>query len=234
MLTNGLSSAQSMPARGFRAEEFEPRDLDEHLSRAPVRKLEVKEHIFTEGDRRTHIYRVEKGAISLYKIMPDGRRQILGFAYPGDLIGLGSCEEYKFNAQATKPTELKSLRWTVIQNSARHDPELALKLYEAISLELAAAHDLLLSTGQRSALERVAVFLLAMSRRGGRNGREGAIVNLPMTRADIGDFLGLTIETVSRTFTKLRQLGIIGLARSASVHLLDIGALQELAEGERT
>lgn len=231
MLTNALSPAQSMPARGFRAEEFEPHGLDEHWSGAPVRRLEAKEHIFTEGDQRTHIYRVEKGAISLYKIMPDGRRQILGFAYPGDLIGLGACEEYKFNAQATKLTELKGLRWAAIQNSARHDPELALKLYEAISLELAAAHDLLLSTGQRSALERVAAFLLAMSRRGG--GRDRVVVNLPMTRADIGDFLGLTIETVSRTFTKLRQLGIIGLAQSASVHVLDIGALQELAEGGR-
>jgi CRP/FNR family transcriptional regulator, anaerobic regulatory protein len=206
--------------------------LEEQFSRAPVRAITAKEHAFTEGDPRTHLFRVESGAVCLYKVMPDGRRQVLGFAYPGDLIGFGARAEYPFNAQATQPTQLRSLSWGTVESTARNNAALGLKLYEAISNELAAAHDLLLTTGQRSALERVAAFLLAMSRRVVRNGQDGTIIDLPMTRADIGDFLGLTIETVSRTFTKLRQQGIIDLAQSVRVQLLDIGALEALAGGD--
>ncbi len=205
--------------------------LEDHFSRAPARAIGAKEHVFAEGDRRTHLFRVESGAVCLYKVMPDGRRQVLSFAYPGDLIGFGAQAEYPFNAQATKPTQLRSLSWSTVQNTARQDAALGLKLYEAISNELAAAHDLLLTTGQRSAVERVAAFLLAMSRRGVRNGQDGTVIDLPMTRADIGDFLGLTIETVSRTFTKLRQQGIIDLAQSVRVKLVDIEALEAYAEG---
>jgi CRP/FNR family transcriptional regulator len=86
-------------------------------------------------------------------------------------------------------------------------------------------------TGQRSAMERVAGFLLAFSRRNKRNGQDPASFELPMTRTDIGDFLGLTIETVSRTFTKLKLMHLIELAHSNHVKLLDIDALAELADG---
>jgi CRP/FNR family transcriptional regulator len=234
MLSEVLSTRYQVarPIAGAKAWSPSPqRTLEEQFSRAPVRAICAKEHAFAEGDSRTHLFRVESGAICLYKVMSDGRRQVLGFAYPGDLVGFGSHDSYQFNAQATKPTQLRLLSWNAVQHTARLDPALSLKLYEAISNELAAAHDLLLTTGQRSAAERLAAFLLAMSRRAEHNGQDPAVVDLPMTRADIGDFLGLTIETVSRTFTKLRQQRIIDLAQSAHVQLLDIEALEELAEG---
>jgi CRP/FNR family transcriptional regulator, anaerobic regulatory protein len=234
MLSSALSTSQPTPRHvavtsGWRSPQA--LTLDEQFARSPVRSLDAKEHVFAEGDTRTHLFRVESGAICLYKVMSDGRRQVLGFAYPGDLIGFGSLPEYKFNAQATKRAQLRLLSWSTVQQTARHDAALSLKLYEAISNELAAAHDLLLTTGQRSAAERVAAFLLAMSRRAKRSGQDANVIDLPMTRADIGDFLGLTIETVSRTFTKLRQQRIIDLAQSARVLLVDIVALEELAEG---
>jgi CRP/FNR family transcriptional regulator len=235
MQSQALSSTYSPVrpvAQARRPGALAPRTLQEHFSLAPIRAIAAKEHAFTEGDPRLHLYRVEAGAICLYKVMPDGRRQVLGFAYPGDLIGLGACDLHHCNAQATKPSQLRSIPWSAVQRVARHDPALGLRLYEAISLELAAAHDLLLTTGQRSAVERVATFLLAMARRSQRNGQDATVIDLPMTRADIGDFLGLTIETVSRTFTKLRQLKIIDLAQSARVRILDCGALRGLAEGD--
>jgi CRP/FNR family transcriptional regulator, anaerobic regulatory protein len=89
----------------------------------------------------------------------------------------------------------------------------------------------MLMTGQRSAMERVAGFLLAVSRRNQRNGQDPSNVDLPMTRTDIGDFLGLTIETVSRTFTKLNLLQLIELPHSNQVKLLDIDQLEDLADG---
>lgn len=234
MLSQALASNYSItrPTPGLREwDTAAPHSLDERLARAPMRGVETKEHVFAEGDSRSHLYRVETGTICLYKLLPDGRRQVLGFAYPGDLVGLGPLGEHQFNAQATKPSRLRSLPWSTLQHVARHDPALGIKLYEVMSQELAAAHDLLLTTGQRTATERVAAFLLAMSRRSQRKGEDASIVDLPMTRSDIGDFLGLTIETVSRTFTKLRHLGIIDLAQSTHVHIVDMDALEGLAGG---
>lgn len=231
--TQASHAALESPRHALSLRAGAPRPtLDDHFARAPSRSFAAKEHVFTEGDVRSNLYRLESGAVCLYKVMPDGRRQVLGFAYAGDLIGLGSSGEHQFNAQATKAAELRTLPWSQVQRIARLDPEFGFKLYEAAAHELAAAHDLLLTTGQRTAMESLAAFLLAMARRG-RVSKDGhTVIDLPMTRSDIGDFLGLTIETISRTFTKLRQLRIIDLAQCTRVHVLDMDALEDLAQGE--
>ena len=208
------------PATGF----------EQSLAHASLRRVEPKEFVFAEGDPTTHVYRVETGAIALYKVLADGRRQVMGFAYPGDLIGLGAQAEQVMNAQAIKPTRLRCLPVASLRRSVDQDPMLGFQLYEALARELAATRDLMLTTGQRSATERVAGFLLAFSRRNERNGQDPACFELPMTRTDIGDFLGLTIETVSRTFTKLKMLGLIELPQSNRVKLIDIAELESLAE----
>jgi CRP-like cAMP-binding protein len=201
------------------------------LAHGPLRRVEAKELVFVEGDPITHVYRIETGAIALSKVLVDGRRQIVGFAYPGDLVGLGEQGEHVMNAQAIKPTRLRCMPVATLYRSAAQDPALGLELYAAVARELAAARDLMLTTGQRSAAERVASFLLAFSRRNVRNGQDPAELVLPMTRGDIGDFLGLTIETVSRTFTKLRTQGLIELPQSNRVRLVDLDQLEALATG---
>jgi CRP/FNR family transcriptional regulator len=206
--------------------------FEQSLAQAYLRRVEAKEFVFAEGDPTTHLFRVETGAIALYRVLADGRRQIIGFAYPGDLIGLGAMGEHVMNAQAIKPTRLRCLPVGTLHQAATNDPTLGFKLYEALARELAATRDLILTTAQRSAMERVAGFLLAFSRRNARNGQDPATFELPMTRADIGDFLGLTIETVSRTFSKLKTLGLIELPQSNRVKLVDLDELQSLAEGE--
>jgi CRP-like cAMP-binding protein len=206
-------------------------DFEQALAHASLRRVETKEFVFAEGDPATHLFRVETGAIALFKMSADGRRQIVGFAYPGDLIGLGCQGEHVMNAQAVKPTRLRCLPIGALHHSAARDPALGFKLYEALARELAATRDLMLTTGQRSAMERVVSFLLAFSRRSARNGRDPLNFELPMTRGDIGDFLGLTIETVSRNFSKLKALGLIELQSSSRVRLVDIDALKTIAEG---
>jgi CRP/FNR family transcriptional regulator len=211
---------------------FVANGLDRSLAQAGLRRLAAKEFVFNEGDAATHLFRVEAGAVALYKVLIDGRRQIVGFAYPGDLIGLGAQAEHVMNAQAIMPTRLRCIPVATLRQSALRDASLAMTLYEAMTLELAATRDLMLITSQRSAVERVAGFLLALSRRNERNGLDPANIELPMTRADIGDFLSLTIETVSRTFTKLKALGVIELPQSSRVKLVDIEELEDLAEGD--
>jgi CRP/FNR family transcriptional regulator len=206
--------------------------FEQTLAHASLRRVEAKEFVFAEGDPTTYLFRVETGAIALYKILADGRRQIVGFAYPGDLIGLGAQGEHVMNTQAIKPTRLRCVPVGTLHQSAAKDSALGFKLYEALARELAATRDLMLTTGQRSATERVVSFLLAFSRRNERNGQDPSEFELPMTRSDIGDFLGLTIETVSRTFTKLKTLGLIELPQSNRVKLVDIHELEGLADGE--
>jgi CRP/FNR family transcriptional regulator len=127
---------------------------------------------------------------------------------------------------------MRCLATAVLHRSAASDPALGFRLYEAVARELAATRDLMLTTGQRSATERVVSFLLALSRRSERNGKDPCDFELPMTRADIGDFLGLTIETVSRTFTKLRTMGLIELPQSNRVRLVDLDELESLGAGD--
>ena len=179
----------------------------------------------------SHVYRIETGALALYRVLSDGRRQVMGFAYPGEIVGLGIDGAHTMNAQAIKPTRVRCVTTTSLRQSAAKDPSLGFKLYEALAHELAATRDLMLTTGQRSASERVAGFILALCRRNERNGQDPRSIDLPMTRANIGDFLGLTIETVSRTFSKFRAMKLVDLPQSNRVHIFNIAHLTELAEG---
>jgi CRP/FNR family transcriptional regulator, anaerobic regulatory protein len=208
---------------------LEPIGFEDRLGQATVRKLEAKEHVFCEGDPRIHVFRIEMGVVAVYKTLVDGRRQIIDFAYPGDLIGLGMLSEHVLSAQATCPSKVRCLSAVALERAAEEDAHLALRLYKAVCQELAATRSLLVTVGQRSAMERIASFLLMLHRRAGE--RPSAAIKLSMRRSDIADLLGLTIETVSRTLTKLRSLGVIGIEQGTTVHLHDIKRLEELASG---
>jgi CRP-like cAMP-binding protein len=224
--TSGLSS----PA--IAVESRSPGSLEQRLAETPLRRVDAKEFVFMEGDPTTNVYWIESGAVSLFKMLPDGRRQILGFAYAGDFVGLGAQGERLVSAQAIKATQVRSMSIAKLHKMAANDPGLGFKLYQMLAAELAETRDLMLTTGHRNACERVAAFLLALSRRNRRGGKDRTIIDLPMTRACIGDFLGLTIETVSRTLTKFKNRGLIDLPQSARVHLVNIIELERIATGE--
>lgn len=232
MLIQSIATSYSRLSALSPTPTTEATGLESSLAHAQLRRVEAKEFLFAEGDHVSCVYRIETGAIALYKVLADGRRQVMGFAYPGDIVGLGLDEECAINAQAVKPTRVRCLPVSSLREFATRDPSFGFKLYEAMARELAATRDLMLTTGQRSAMERVASFLLALSRRNRRNGRDPAFFELPMTRTDIGDFLGLTIETVSRTFTKLKAMQLLELPHSNEVKLLDITELAKIAGGE--
>ena len=200
------------------------------LGDGSTKRLAAKEHLFLEGDAKTHVYKVEAGTVLIYKILPDGKRQIIDIAFPGDLIGLGLTGEHAFHAQAAGPTRVRCLSVSALHHLATEDAELALKLYEAVAQELDAARHHLLTIGYRDATGRLASFLLALARRHERGGRDATELVMPMRRADIGDFLGLTIETVSRTFTKFKTDRLIDLDQGGYVRIRDRAGLERIAQ----
>ena len=205
--------------------------LEDRLATGSVKKLSPKEHLFFEGDPKTHVYKVEAGTVLIYKILPDSKRQVIDIAFPGDHIGLGSIGEHAFNAQATEAVRVRCLAVGALHQLAAHDPRLAFKLYEALAHELDAARSHLLTIGYRDACGRLASFLLALAKRNERHGLDATEFVVPMRRADIGDFLGLTIETVSRTFSKLKADGVIDLDQGGYVQICDPEALTQIAHG---
>lgn len=205
--------------------------LARRLGTGQQRTFEAKDYVFREGDPVAQVYLVEVGHICIYRTLADGRRQVIDFAYPGDIVGLGAMGEHGNNAQATARSRVRCVPIAALQQAIREDGRLGLKLCEALSRELTASRELLFTVSQRTAGERVASFLIGLSRRNERIGADRCEFVLPMTRADIADFLGLTIETVSRTFTKLRGDGMIDLAQSVLVTIVDYEGLRALADG---
>lgn len=202
---------------------------DSMLPAAAIAAYAPKQHVFCEGDAKRNVYRVDEGAVSLYKTTVDGKRQVFGFALPGDIIGLGASEAYSYNAQALGCLRLRSLPVPSLNRLAAQDPQFALKLYQAVSLELEATQSLLMAHGRHDAVERVAIFLLGLSNRNAQDGKNPSVITLPMTRLDIGDLLGLSIETVSRSLSKLRKLKKIDVIRATTVQIIDLDGLNALA-----
>lgn len=202
------------------------------LARTSVRTLAPHDQLFREADDKTNIYQVLEGAFVLYRLLPNGRRQVTGFAVTGDMIGLGAGATHRSSAETSCAARVRMLPTAALHRMADEDPHLGMRLYDAMSQELAAAQDLLITVGRLNAAERVATFLFSLSERNARALRPADRVELAMTRCDIADFLGLTTETVSRTLTKLANNKIIS-RHSGYIRILDAGALEDVAAGDQ-
>ena len=207
--------------------------ISDHLALAPMRTLKSHEQLFREGEAKSNIYQVIEGAFVLYRLLPNGRRQVTGFAISGDMVGLGAGTRHQCSAECSGTATVRALPAITLHRMAREDSHLGMRLYDAISQELATAQDLLMTVGRLNASERVATFLLGLSERNARALRPAARIELPMTRCDIADFLGLTTETVSRTLTKF-TIGHIISRHQGHIRILDGRALEDVAAGDRT
>jgi CRP-like cAMP-binding protein len=181
------------------------------------------EEIFGEGEPAEYVYKVVKGAVRTYKILSDGRRQIGGFYLPGDIFGLEIGKEHQFSAEAIKDVTVLVVRRSAIVSLAERDCDAAHELWSFTGRELNRVQEHLLLL-VKSAQQRVASFLLEMSARLAATDA----IELPMSRQDIADYLGLTIETVSRTMTQLAFEQAIGLPSARRIVLRNSGALRQL------
>jgi CRP/FNR family nitrogen fixation transcriptional regulator len=181
------------------------------------------EEIFGDNEPAEYVYKVVSGTVRTYKIMTDGRRQIGGFYLPGDIFGMEVGDEHQFSAEAITDATVVVVKRSAVVSLANRDGDVARELwaFTACELQRAQQHMLLLI---KSAQQRVASFLLEMADRAANV----EAIDLPMSRQDIADYLGLTIETVSRTLTQLESMAAIGLPTSRRVVLRNRAALRRL------
>jgi CRP/FNR family transcriptional regulator len=196
------------------------------LERIGTRITVPRDHtIFFEEDPANTIYQVVSGALRTSRVMADGRRYVVDFLFPGDFAGL--------NDGSTRKMTTETLCETVLIRYSRREFETALDanrrlgrmILSVLHGGLACAHDRLFLLGRKTAVERLATFLLTMAARKG-----GDRLELPMNREDIADHLGLTTETISRTFSRLKAKGLIRTSGSATVMIQSRDALEDLAE----
>jgi CRP/FNR family transcriptional regulator, nitrogen fixation regulation protein len=166
------------------------------------------EEIYGEDEPAEYVYQVISGAVRSYKLLSDGRRQIGTFHLPGDVFGLESGASHRLAAEAIIDTTVRLVKRRSLERAAGSDVGVARRLWAITASELRHAEDHMLLLGQKTAMERVASFLLEMD---GRLAVAGMMA-LPMCRRDIGDYLGLTLETVSRALSQLQTQGILGFS----------------------
>ena len=166
--------------------------------------------IFGENEPADYLYKVVSGSVRTYRILSDGRRQVGGFYLPGDIFGLEFAEEHTLSAEAVSDAKVLVVKRSALTTLAGRDPSVAQQLFALTGRELHRVQDrtLLLI---KNARERVASFLLEMAERASENNT----IELPMSRQDIADYLGLTIETVSRTLTSLEAASAIEVSPSS-------------------
>jgi CRP/FNR family nitrogen fixation transcriptional regulator len=218
MLTQSLSTAvignQAIPAAYSSSDQFCA--LTGHVGLVATEfAYQKEEEIYGEDEPAEYVYQVIQGAVRTYKLLSDGRRQIGAFHLPGDVFGLESGTIHRLAAEAVIDTTVRLVKRRSLEQAAGVDVRVARKLWTMTAGDLRHAEDHMLLLGRKSAMERVASFLLEMDRRLAVAG----MMALPMCRRDIGDYLGLTLETVSRALSQLHDEGVLGFSGARQIVL---------------
>lgn len=214
--------------RGLNAENMEKLD---HVVKGS-RPMQKGQYIFRTNDDFQSFYAVRSGSVKLYDSNESGEEQIIGFYFPGEILGFDAVEHHKHSCSAItlETTTVCSIPYEKINEISANIPGLQDQIFRLMSRELSKENKLLLTINKRSAEERLATLIISLSTRFKNLGYSAKEYNLPMSRQDIGNYLGLTIETVSRLFTKFQKNGLIRIDKK-TVFLEDIDTLRSMCEG---
>ncbi|MCB1740567.1 MAG: fumarate/nitrate reduction transcriptional regulator Fnr [Gammaproteobacteria bacterium] len=193
------------------------------------RTIERGQHIFESGDPFEALYVVRSGSLKACMTTPDGLEQIVGFHLPGELVGLDAFhgDHHHCSAEALETTSLCALPADRLEQLSLRIPSLNRELHRLLGREVAMDQELLLLLGKATAEVRIAAFLVSLSKRYGDRGFSTRRFNLSLSRHEIGNYLGLALETVSRQFAKLQSKGIVGVNRR-EIEIYDMPALHAL------
>jgi CRP/FNR family transcriptional regulator len=194
-----------------------------------IKMLKCSDNLFHEGDEALAVYEVVSGVLLLSKVFENGRRQIIAFGYPGDIIGFPRNGDYHTECDALTPSTVTAHNVKHLEDSET-DPLLHLRLVRAAMDEISAMQDHFMMLGGKTASEKVASFLCLMMQRVGKPLGNYTQFDFPMTRSDIADFLSVTLYTVSRTISSFKAREIIALESAKSIIVLNPEALMSMAE----
>jgi CRP/FNR family transcriptional regulator len=185
--------------------------------------------LYRTGDHFASLYAVRSGFFKSLTLFENGRDQVTGFSMPGEVLGMDGIgrERHACNAVALEDSEVCAISFTGLQELVHHVPSLQRQVHRMMSREIVREHGVMLQLGSMNADERLSTFLLTLSKRFAARGYSPSEFNLRMTREEIGSYLGMKLETVSRTFSKLQEAGLIGVQQKF-VRILDEAGLQRV------
>lgn len=199
--------------------------LDEIVKRSRV--LQKNEYIYRSMDSFTSVFAIRSGYVKTYQVTESGEEQITGFYFPGEIIGLDGIgkNHYVNNAKTLDSTALCEIPFSRFQELTMELPQLQTHFFQLMSQEITADQELITLLSKKTAEQRISTFLLTISARNSRRQLSAKSFSLPMSRTDMGNFLGLTVETVSRIMSKIAKAGLIK-HHNKDIEILDIEQLK--------
>lgn len=202
--------------------------LDNIIQRSkPIQK---NQHLYREGDQFQSVYAVRSGTMKAYKTTDDGREQVTGFYFPGEILGMDgiSNNTHASSAKSLETAAVCEIPFTSLENLSTLMPSLQRHFFQLMSKEIIEDQQLITLLSKNSADERVASLMLSISTRNARRKLSATHFRLPMSRVDIGNYLGLTVETVSRVFSRMQKLELLSVDNK-EIEILDVDGLQDMA-----
>ncbi|MFN2328712.1 MAG: fumarate/nitrate reduction transcriptional regulator Fnr [Chromatocurvus sp.] len=215
----------------FSLETRDIEELDRIIQRG--RPLQKGGHLYRQGEDFSSIYAVRSGTLKAYRMTDDGREQITGFYFPGEIVGMDGINQSRHasSARALETSAVCEIPFSSLEKLSASMPQLQRHFFQLMSREITEDQQLITLLSKSSADARIAALLLSISMRNARRRLSATQFRLSMSRVDIGNYLGLTVETVSRVFTRLQKSGIMDVS-NREISILDETALRQLTSGE--
>jgi len=223
------SSSSVQPKFGQRSATPAASRPGDTSAQRPVRTLATGEDLFREGDPRTHVYRVETGAICIHEPRWNGHRPVVRFAVPGDLVGLGFREHHACTARAMVGARVTCLPNASMESLVAGNPKAEAELQQALEREFELRRNSLVESGRRNPVERVAAFLVALSQINKREGRDANVIDASWQCGIVADQLELSLDVIARRLVEFERDGLIESCPSRGLRLKDLVTLEALA-----
>ncbi len=229
MTIQNLSFSDSVINAAVRQFHHDDQSLGALFDKQPVENFEPGESVFFEDDPTKHIFEVVEGVLRLCKILVDGRRVICGFLFAGDIVGVSQQHRFNYGAEAVNAVKIRRVNRRALEDAIERSPRMRPQVFSRMCDEMNALQQQMVLLSCKSAEERVCSFLAKLMKRQAIPGEHPILIDLPMTRLDMADYLGLTIETVSRNLTKLAKKGVLADVDRFSLRVVKPNLLNELA-----
>lgn len=215
----------------FALESSDVEELDRIIQRG--RPLQKGTHLYRQGDAFNAVFAVRSGTLKAYSTTDDGREQVTGFYFPGEIVGMDGISQNRHasSACALETSAICEIPFSSLEKLSASMPQLQRHFFQLMSREITEDQQLITLLGKSSADARIAALLLSISLRNARRRLSASQFRLSMSRVDIGNYLGLTVETVSRVFTRLQKAGIVEV-NNREIQILDEVGLRQLTSGE--